>query len=252
MNPREPEDSVVEVPISSVDNFVGALSGKRAMSEIKWYRGQRDYTWNLEPGVSRQRGWRANEQSMLKRFRQDASPRISIQPTTPWAWLALAQHFGLPTRLLDWTENPLIGLFFATTPGPHDKSETDGAFYELDPVTLNSNTITESPHIVMMDEDDILDSYLPSVKTRVKAGAIAAISQRQFGRIVSQSGTFTVHSQLGVDLQDEHDGRHIMKYRIPASRKAEIRAALNDMNVNDSTVYQDLESLSLHIKELYS
>lgn len=240
-----------EVAIPTLDGFMRALSGKRAMAEVKWYRGQRDFGWDLLPGVARKRGWKTNEVSMLKRFRQDASPRIGVQPTTPWGWLALAQHYGLPTRLLDWTENPLIGLFFATAPSPPGQSQSDGAFYELDPVELNSNSISESPHIVMMDDDDILDSYLPGVSTRLKAGAIAAVSQRHFGRIISQSGTFTVHSQLGVDLRSEHSGTHVTKYRIPASRKPEIRATLNDMNVNDSTVYQDLQSLAGHIKEMY-
>src|SRR5437764_765572 len=89
------------------------LERLRAPGEVKWYRGHTNYKWTLTPSVARRREHLENELTMLKRFRQDAGPRLRDRPSDDWEWLFLAQHFGVPTRLLDWTENPLVGLWFA-------------------------------------------------------------------------------------------------------------------------------------------
>lgn len=80
-----------------------------------WWRGQSSAAYLLVPGVYRiKRGVRA-EQNLSLRFRQYAQTRYEKCPQQNdfCSWLFLAQHYGLPTRLLDWSESPLVSLFFA-------------------------------------------------------------------------------------------------------------------------------------------
>jgi hypothetical protein len=193
-----------------------------------------------------------NELDMLKRFRQDASPRVREAPATIWEWIFLAQHYGLPTRLLDWTENPLIGLYFAVNDiyaGEGDP--VDGVLFELDPIRLNSISAPSSPRVIMFDEDRILSEYLPSTRRSRKRQPIAAVARRYFDRIVSQAGTFTVSHHEHMDIESVDGGSCVHRVRIPATAKPYIQDELSDMNINASTVYADLAHLAEHVKELY-
>src|SRR5262245_13882265 len=82
------------------------------------YRGVRDATFQLLTSLGRmihvprrERG--EVEAWIFDEFKRKSRPHIQRPPTTDWDWLALAQHYELPTRLLDWTENPLIAAYFA-------------------------------------------------------------------------------------------------------------------------------------------
>lgn len=189
---------------------------------------------------------------MLKRFQQDAGPRVRQKPHTSWEWMCLAQHYGLPTRLLDWSENPLVALYFAVEEDPPGEPPTDGAFFELDPLRLNQLAFEGAPAVVMFDEDDFVDDYLPTAPKKPKMGPIAVIAGRSFDRIIAQVGTFTVCHRHIEDLTLVEGKTCIEKTVIPAGAKPHIRAALNDLNVNASTVYPDLSNLADHLRKIYA
>lgn len=239
--------------VRSLADLLERLSGARASGQTLWYRGQANYRWGLQPRVARNRGFLANELDMLKRFRQDAIPRVRERPWTNWEWIFIAQHYGLPTRLLDWTENPLIGLYFAVEDDNADEAEpVDGALFELDPARLNKAAFDEAPNVVMFDEDKFLDDYLPGVAKGPRQGPIAAVAGRSFDRIIAQVGAFTVNHREHEDLESVHGGSHVHRVRVPATAKPHLRAELADMNVNASTVYPDLWHLADHVKGLYA
>ena len=83
--------------------------------EHTFFRGQRQ-DWPLLPKIQRVDPWgklETIEFAMFQEFKQKGVPFLNTVPSDDWHWLALAQHHGLPTRLLDWTFNPLAALWFA-------------------------------------------------------------------------------------------------------------------------------------------
>ena len=78
----------------------------------------------------------ASENDLINKFRQNANLLVEQSPKTDFDWLFVMQHYGVPTRLLDWTESPLVGLYFAVTEHPN----ADGTLWVLKPIELNKQT----------------------------------------------------------------------------------------------------------------
>jgi hypothetical protein len=110
--------------VSSVREFIDFVLGEKRAHYL--YRGHREEPWALEPVIDRVKHGALtrldHEHQMFQEFRRRAAAFLSTMPTNDWELLTLARHHGLPTRLLDWSENPLAALFFAVE-GP---SKGDG------------------------------------------------------------------------------------------------------------------------------
>jgi len=87
------------------------------------FRGVRKESYPLVPKVGRYEKYQ--ERTMLQLFKQQAVPFLPYTPKNDWEWLAIAQHHGLPTRLLDWTHNPLVAAYFAV----ENEYEGDSVIY---------------------------------------------------------------------------------------------------------------------------
>lgn len=143
------------------------------------FRGVSNATYDLIPSIGRlslrkRKGdFERVEMDMFTSFKQRAMSCIEFTPCNDWEWLALAQHHGLPTRLLDWTRNPLVALFFAV--GSERVQGTESAIYALDPYKwpLNPNN-GGSPFECKEDTEIFVSTYVTK-------------------RLVAQNGLFTVH-----------------------------------------------------------
>lgn len=216
----------------------------------RWFRGQRDEAWALAPSVLRNRGWLEAEANMIKRFRQIGASRIRHQPSNEWEWVCLAQHHGIPTRLLDWSENPLIGLYFAVEAGSSG-DDVNGKLFSLDPDVLNEKTVGMPAGVLLLGQDELLDDYLPSSSPRMKRGSLAVVAPQSFDRIVAQSGVFTAAHKLDSQEIGKSCPEAIEEFVVPQTAKARLRVELQRLNITAATVYPDLEHISMAIKQLY-
>lgn len=124
--------------LASFDSALSAL-GQEFDQEIMWWRGHSDANWRLTPHVFRPRpdGSSFAEVGLISHFKMRARGRLgtSKEPTSEIEWLFLAQHYGLPTRLLDWTESPLIALYFALNAEGYE--DCDACLWAVSPTLLN-------------------------------------------------------------------------------------------------------------------
>jgi hypothetical protein len=141
-----------EYDIASVAELLERLAHLATRAKVIWFRGHSRTGWHLEPGLSRI-GKLAAETQVTKRFKQNAYQFLSHIPQHEWEWMFLMQHYGVPTRLLDWTENPLIALYFATREDGFEAGERrpGAAMWCLFPRKLN-----EMSGIALRSPDDIL------------------------------------------------------------------------------------------------
>jgi hypothetical protein len=116
---------MIEYEIKSIDELLIKKPQEIFKCSHMVFRGVSDSIYKLLPCISRNPNDIENEQSLFKDFKIKSLSVINRLPNTEWEYLALAQHHGLPTRLLDWSFSYLIALYFSV----NGNSDVDGAIY---------------------------------------------------------------------------------------------------------------------------
>jgi hypothetical protein len=168
--------------------------------------------------------------------------------------LFLMQHHGIPTRLLDWTENPFVALFFALEAVRLDTAQKDAAVWMLDPTLLNKLSLSSYSHEgVLSVGDDLLRGYAPMKEPRTNANnPVALYGVHNSQRIVAQRGVFVLSAANiaplnRIDFQGHGDDL-LIKLNIPVAKKQEIFKQLFGMGITDSVIFPDLDGLAREIK----
>ena len=201
-------------------------------------------SWALIPRLARQPDGLKRESALLARFKQNASLLLPAVARSDWEWLAIMQHYQAPTRLLDWSESPLVALYFAVTP----HTATDGALWVLDPARLNlkSHISPDDDGYIPSFEDPITNNYLPSTlgaEQMTRLDPIAIIGPRNTPQMQAQLGAFTVIHRTPTPIEQVGDQHHIRKFRIPETAKCMLRTELSLLSIDKFQLFPDLQTL---------
>jgi hypothetical protein len=241
--------------VNSVAELLDQLPSVVRPDDMVWFRGEASLSFKLLPTLCRPPCSPDKESTLIKRFRQNAFPFLDSVPKTEWEWLFLMQHYGVQTRLLDWSEHPLVGLYFAVCEEHHWGEK--GRLWCFLPKAFNSEkhhvTTPTAGDILCFDVDHELEEFLPS---RIgTAGArilppIAAIASQQFNRIYAQHGVFTVFHRKLDPLEDEASPDCLKHFVIPAKSKPRIVKELRTLKIDKLAVFPSLTSVADKVKTL--
>ena len=194
------------------------------------YRGLKSKGFLLKPSLGRidppksSKSKESNEREILRLFKEKSLPFLDFMPTTNWDWLALGQHHGLPTRLMDWTRNPLVACYFAV----EEEWDEDSVIYAYH----NRWYISIEKHPEPFEYDRV-GKFIPRHLTR---------------RITAQAGLFTIHP----NPYEPFDSDNIEKLIIPNGIRREMKKTLNKYGIDRYSLFPDLDGLASHIKWLRS
>jgi hypothetical protein len=239
--------------IRSVSDLLQAVDSPRARARQipVWFRGSTNSRHRLVPSLGRPPFTLEHERALINIFKQNAVQFVDQRPQSEWEWLFLARHHTVPTRLLDWTESPLIGLYFAT----HSMDEVakndskDGALWLLLPTMLNEEAgikPSEKRDLpIFEDDDEQLQNYLPTKLASEHTSRLtpaAGIAVRHSKRMQAQHSVFTVTHRDQTPIESVGDKQHIARYIIPASAKVRIRRQLAALKIDSLSVFPELDN----------
>lgn len=243
--------------------------------KFNWFRGHsREYN-DLTPKVFRSDYFSKMhltassenpEGHIIEEFKRLAPSLQSDCPpvTEHLQWLILMQHFGTPTRLLDWSESILVSAFFAV----NDHKGEDAEIWRLYPQKLNYRSVgyeglpvlAQNKQIQYLAEEPL---YIDLNKLVIKLGIEAQVSSPvafnpvlSFPRITAQGGVFTIHpkpsNQNSIIELFASQPENLKKYIIPANKKSDILLDLYALGINHRTLFASLDGLSKDISLKYS
>lgn len=191
------------------------------------FRGHADPDWELVPKAGRPEFAEIDDEDLFLDWRGRALEHVEVVPKDDWDWLAIAQHHGLATRLLDWSYNPLAAAFFAV-----------------------ENCV---------DSDGVVYAYLDSYRKRLddtqpfELEGVSKVRPRGVARrITRQSGCFTIHGPADLSLGGEISGdRKLERIVIRKDYVPQLQKELSYFGISKASLFPDLDGLAAHLNWTY-
>ncbi|EHK54475.1 FRG domain-containing protein [Allomesorhizobium alhagi] len=203
-------------------------------TDSSWvFRGHGDASYQLVPTIGRPPAGRTYKETDERRLFSEFKRRSKMllqgaAPNNNWEWLTLAQHFGVPTRLLDWTNNPLIAVYFAICSGDYRQ---------------NAEVIAVRTSAAEFVDVDNLEPFKLKEVMFFEAPLIA-------NRVAAQSGLFTVHPEPGSPWNVPVG--EVRRFQISPTKRDDFRQRLHGIGVNAALVWGDLQGLGEHLRWHFS
>lgn len=268
--------------ISEFTNAIEELLKANGHSSIgNWYRGIGSVKYNLIPSLFRHSHYKNIEDlmrleaTMLQDFERSSvlhSEKISsIDDDGRMRTLFIMQHYGVPTRLLDWTPNPFISLYFSLTSASTDDKgnyKADAAVWVLDPVKWNATALEQTGHgqAGPLVHSDALEGYAPRAFKSGGFGSTAIKSLQLYpaclygitnnARMFAQRGVFTIFGKNVASMESQFSSGNfqddsLTKIVIPAENIGDLLSKLLKLGYTDSVTYPDLSGLAMEIKRYH-
>jgi hypothetical protein len=263
--------------VKSLDEFLNAIAGltdDRKWGRSLWFRGEDRtcYSPRLRPKLYRRpdeskrmprmgRFLYADQELRMEFRRRAAQLFPDVAPEQKWEWYFLMQHFGVPTRLLDWTDGALVGLYFAVRSRNSADSKGDAAVYVLDPSWLNEKAM-EARRLkyyytgVALADWRQVQPYLPKEMESPRLNPelpVAIDPSHSSPRVAAQRSRFVIFGKDADGLISVAEPRDSRLCMIPvAGEEADaIRADLKISGISESTVFPDAEGLGRELQSYW-
>jgi hypothetical protein len=225
------------------------------------FRGMPQATHSLQTTLKRLHADYAEVEGHLLRNLRKYAQRDAVPGDSVWNWLALAQHHGLPTRLLDWTYSPYVAMHFVTE--DLEQYDQDGVIWCVDYVKTHHLLPAKLKAILKKEGSNVFTVEMLSDAAKTLAG-FEQLHPTDFvvifeppsldDRIVNQYALFSMTSNPSTDL-DQWLKEHPELYRrilIPRTLKWEVRDKLDQANITERVLFPGLDGLSRWLKRHYS
>ena len=248
--------------------FMNVIETFQDGHKTSWYRGVGNASYELSPSIFRHpkkkqiEKIRELEVELASVFEQRSPPFVAQSFNDEWEQMFFMQHYGIPTRLLDWTESPFIALYFALSSCERTiagKPKHDAAFWMLDPAAWNRGALRDISY-----DSGILNPNREQVKSYSPKGDLAErknlpvmiYGTHNSPRIVAQRGMFALFGKSVDPMEKSYksggfDSGVLQQVIIPKANRDRIATSLFRKGVSDSTIYPDLHGLSMELKRSF-